>query len=252
MYTNDKDKKKREWLDVYQTSAKRKFRFYIIFICSIKNHSCENVLFFLLITNEKSIEIFNISSYIMISIYIFLILILNQIDNSSLLIVVRHIHLLTNNEEYNIQCPDNLNYLTVKLLNYSNEKCFNLYSISNRNICKNHYSPCQYHAKSIQLQCHHSYSNHVDITYQCSNTRHNLSIAINQSNPEDTIISFSIIFGIFIIIWIFICGTWFIYCYKSNPRIYRKKDTLIVHSLRLRVNPFENNHISSFRTTQFI
>jgi hypothetical protein len=108
----------------------------------------------------------------------FFILILNRIHgeylsnaDSSSFIVLRHIRLLTDNEHYRIQCPYNLNYLTLQLLNYSNENCFNLYSTSNNNICRNHHSPCQFHTKSVQLHCHHhhpSYSNHVDITYQCS------------------------------------------------------------------------------------
>ncbi len=103
----------------------------------------------------------------MMLILFFLILILNRIDSSSF-IVLRHIRLSTDNEQYYIRCPYNLNYLNLQLLNYSNENCFNLYSTSNNNDCKNHYSPCQFQAKQVQIYCqHHSYSKHVDITYQC-------------------------------------------------------------------------------------
>jgi hypothetical protein len=112
----------------------------------------------------------------MLSIVFFLIIILNCIDgkflsnpDSSTFVVLKHIRLSTDNQPYYIQCPYNLNYLTFHLLNYSNENCFNLYSTSNNNLCRNHYSPCQFHAKPVQLHCNHqhSYSNQVDITYQC-------------------------------------------------------------------------------------
>jgi hypothetical protein len=101
-------------------------------------------------------------------ILVFLILIFNRVYSTSF-IVLRHIRLPTNDEQYHIRCPYNLNYLTLQLLNYSNENCFNLYSTSNNNACKNHQSSCQFHAKPVQLHCHyHSYSKYVNITYQCS------------------------------------------------------------------------------------
>ena len=82
-------------------------------------------------------------------------------------IVLRHLRISTDNEQYYIGCPDDLNHITLRLLNYSNENCFNLHSTST--LCVNHNSPCKFHAEPVQLHCnHHSYSNHVDITYQCS------------------------------------------------------------------------------------
>jgi hypothetical protein len=110
----------------------------------------------------------------------FFILILNRINGkflsnskSTSFIVLRHIRLLTDNEQYLIRCPYNLNYLTLKLLNYSNENCFNLYLTSVNSICLKHHSPCQFHAKPIPLHCgYHLYSNHVDITYQCSQEKY--------------------------------------------------------------------------------
>jgi hypothetical protein len=112
----------------------------------------------------------------MMSLLFFFLLILNKIHGNSLsnlasssYIVLRHIRLSTDNEQYHIRCPSNLNYLTLQLLNYSNGNCFNLYSTSDNNTCRNHYSPCQFHAKPVQLYCnYHLYSNYVDITYQCS------------------------------------------------------------------------------------
>ena len=105
-----------------------------------------------------------------------LIIIINSINGkfisnsgSSSIIVLRHSRLPTDNEQYRIRCPYNLNHLTVTLLNYSNENCFDLYPISINDVCINHRSPCRFHAKSIQLNCNHRpYSHHVDVTYQCS------------------------------------------------------------------------------------
>jgi len=112
----------------------------------------------------------------MISILFFLILILNKTNGkvlsnpeSSSFIVLRHVRLATNDQYYQIRCPYNLNHLTLQLLNYSNQYCFNVYSTSNNYACKNHNSPCRFHAKSVPLRCHqNSYSTHVDMNYQCS------------------------------------------------------------------------------------
>ena len=90
-------------------------------------------------------------------------------SDSSYIIVLRHIRLSTDNEYYRIRCPYHLNHLTLTLLNYSNENCFDLYSKSINNACIEYRSPCQFLAKPVQLSCcDRSYSNHVDITYQCT------------------------------------------------------------------------------------
>jgi hypothetical protein len=110
------------------------------------------------------------------SMLFFLILILHRINGkfflnsqSSSIIVLRHIRLTTDNEYYRIRCPYNLKYLTLTLLNYSNENCFDLYTKSINEACINYQSPCRFHAKSVQLDCNNqAYSNLVDITYQCS------------------------------------------------------------------------------------
>jgi hypothetical protein len=93
-----------------------------------------------------------------------------SLTGSSSISVIRHIRLSTNNEYHRIRCPYHFNSLTVTLLNYSNDNCFDIYSTSSiRDTCEHHRSPCQFHAKSIRLLCHqHEYSSQVDITYQCS------------------------------------------------------------------------------------
>ncbi len=206
------------------------------------------------------------------SIFFFLILFLTGIHGkflfnpaSSSFIVLRHIRLSTDNEQYRIRCPYNLNHLNLQLLNYSNDDCFNLYSGSDNNHCHTQQSPCQFHAKSVQLHCnHHSYSNYVDITYQCSykNTKETYSQTIisDSSNNQDEIISLFLIgLGIVITIWIFICCIWFICCHdnedddddddddnKNPPRSYSRPN------LSLHLNPFETNRISSLRTSQSV
>ena len=90
-------------------------------------------------------------------------------SQSSSIIVVRHIRLTTDNEYYRIRCPYHLKHLTLTLLNYSNENCFDLYTKSINNACLNYRSPCRFHSKSLQLNCQNQpYSKHVDVTYQCS------------------------------------------------------------------------------------
>lgn len=87
----------------------------------------------------------------------------------SAFVLLRHVRLPTNDEQYQIRCPYSSNHLVVQLLNYSNAHCFNLYSVSGNNICQQHQSPCDFHAKSIPLRCDsHSYSEQVDVSYQCS------------------------------------------------------------------------------------
>ncbi|CAF3681783.1 unnamed protein product [Rotaria sp. Silwood1] len=226
----------------------------------------------------------------------FLILVCNQIhgkflsnSESSSFIFFRHIRLPTDDQQYSIRCPYNLNHLNIKLLNYSNEHCFNLYSTSNNNnnnnICINHHLPCQFHAKSIQLHCkHHSYSKYVDITYQClykttisSNIQHNTFTLHTFSfpiNSEESIALFLIVISIIIIFWIiFFCFCFIYYRHDDNnnnnddehdllsQQSYIKDDiidfnllsmknhSIIVDNLCLHVNPFDNNHISSLRTT---
>jgi hypothetical protein len=113
---------------------------------------------------------------IMMSKLFFFLLILHKINGkfflnsqSSSIIVLRHIRLTTDNEYYRIRCPYHLKHLTLTLLNYSSEYCFDLYTKSINEACINYRSPCRFHAKSIQLDCNNRpYSNHVDITYQCS------------------------------------------------------------------------------------
>lgn len=106
----------------------------------------------------------------------FLLLILIEVHGKLLLnsenanyTFLRNIRLSTDDQQYHIRCPYNFNFLNVKSLNYSNEKCFNLYASSNNNVCMNDHSPCRFRAKPVQLNCdYHSYSRIVDITYQCS------------------------------------------------------------------------------------
>jgi hypothetical protein len=184
--------------------------------------------------------------------------------DSSSFIVLRHIRLSTDNEQYRIRCPYNLNHLTLQLLNYSNDDCFNLYSGSNNNnnACQTQQSPCQFQAKSVQLHCnHHSYSNYVDITYQCSykhtKTTFSQSTISDSSNQDEIISLFLIGLGIVLTIWIFTCCIWFICCHdneddddddddNNSPRSYSKTN------LSLHNNPFETNRISSLRTTQSV
>ncbi|CAF0809511.1 unnamed protein product [Adineta steineri] len=224
----------------------------------------------------------------MIPILVFLILSLNEIHGkfltnpeSSSFVLLRHIRLLTNDEPYYIRCPYNLNHLTLQLLNYSNAYCSNLYSTSNNNQCQNHQSPCRLHAKRIQLHCnHHSYSNHVDVSYQCSYktvvsppirhktfTLHALSFPTNFADSEESIVLFVISFGIVITLWIFICCICFIRCrhanekcqllsYQSYPKVNhnllsKKNNSKIADNICLHVDPYESNHISSLRTIQF-
>lgn len=112
----------------------------------------------------------------MIPMLLLLMLIIHRIhgkflynSESSSIIVLRHIRLPTDNEYYRIRCPYNLNHLTLTLLNYSNGICFDLYKKSIENTCIENQSPCRFYAKSVQLSCNHlSYSDQVDITYQCS------------------------------------------------------------------------------------
>ncbi|CAF1599862.1 unnamed protein product [Adineta ricciae] len=95
---------------------------------------------------------------------------------SSSIIVLRHIRLMTDDEYYRIRCPYHLNHLTLTLLNYSNGICYDLYTKSINDGCMNYRSPCRYHAKPIQLSCNSQpYSKHVDITYQCSSSPSKLS-----------------------------------------------------------------------------
>jgi hypothetical protein len=128
----------------------------------------------------------------MLLIFFFYLLILTKINgkfflntNNSSIIVIRHIRLNTDNEYYRIRCPYNLKHLTLTLLNYSNNYCFNLYTKSIQEFCINNYqSPCRFHAKPIQLNCHNRLdSNHVDISYQCS-----MSSLITINNTTATLI----------------------------------------------------------------
>ncbi|UJR14732.1 hypothetical protein I4U23_001724 [Adineta vaga] len=204
---------------------------------------------------------------------------------SSTYVLLRHIRFLTNDEHYFIRCPYNFNHLTLQLLNYSNEFCFNLYSTSSNNACRNHQSPCQFHAKSLLLRCtHHSYSDYVDISYQCSYkmiisppvrqktfTLHALTFPTNFSDPEETIALFLISLGIVLTLWILICCICLIHCrsqrhksessqllsYRSYPKVdqnllSKKNNSNMVDNICLHVNPLESNHISSLRTTRFI
>ncbi|CAF1253522.1 unnamed protein product [Rotaria sordida] len=231
----------------------------------------------------------------MMSTLCFFILIFSRIhgkflsnSESSSFIYLRHIRLTTDDQQYRIRCPYNLNYLNIQLLNYSNENCFNLYLVSNNNICMNYHPPCQFYAKTIQLHCnHHSYSKYVDITYQCSYkaiissdtqyntfTLHSFSFPTNFSFSEESIALFLIGISIIIIFWIIIFCICFIHYHDDNDNYndddeydllsqqsYIKEDiidfnllsmknhSIIVDNLCLHVNPFENNHISSLTTT---
>ena len=219
--------------------------------------------------------------------FFFFILILNRINGkflsnskSSSFIALRHIHLSTNNEQYPIRCPYNLNYLTLKLLNYSNENCFNLYSTSSNNICLHHHSPCQFHAKPVQLHCdYYSYSNHVDITYQCSHEkyakkfyyhrtfispveqRNIITLHALPSNLDENIPIFLIGLGTVFILVFFICCIWFICigqdndkCHLLSHQSYQEESGINFNLIPnrnnfcLHVNPFETDHISTLKT----
>ncbi|CAF1209464.1 unnamed protein product [Rotaria sp. Silwood1] len=198
----------------------------------------------------------------MIPMVFFLLLIFHRINGKFLLntenssiIVLRHIRLLTDNEYYRIRCPYHLNHLTLTLLNYSNENCFNLYTKSIHDNCINNRSPCRFYAKSVQMNCKdYSYSNHVDVTYQCSFlsltssnktslSTEKLSTSSNFDNdesihstsyPSNTITLHALSFsstsfeteesiGIFLIglatvciLWLTVCCMWFIRCEHIN------------------------------------
>ncbi|CAF4579846.1 unnamed protein product, partial [Rotaria sp. Silwood2] len=168
-------------------------------------------------------------------------------SESSSFIFLRHIRLFTDDQQYRIRCPYNLNNINIQLLNYSNENCFNLYLASNNNVCINHYLPCQYHAKPVQLNCnHHSYSKYVDITYQCSYkttissdlqrntfTLETFSFPINSSKYEESIALFLIGISIIIILWIIIFCICFIHYHHNNEEYdllsqqsYTNEDTI--------------------------
>lgn len=91
-------------------------------------------------------------------------------SEGSAIIVLRHLRLITDQEFYRIRCPYRFNHLTVTLLNYSVDDCFDVYPQWKHDVCSHHRSPCRFHAKPIQLICHDElvYSSQVDITYQCS------------------------------------------------------------------------------------
>ena len=178
-------------------------------------------------------------------------------DNSAF-IVLRHIRLATDNEQYRIRCPYNFNHLTVQLLNYSTDHCFNLYSGLNHQACANQQSPCQFHAKSVQLHCdHHSYSNAVDITYQCSHKQTKITYSqpvLSDSLNQDEILSLFLVgLGIVITISIFTCCIWFICCQDNldddDDNDQQKNSS---RSLSLHLNPLESNRLSSLRTIQSV
>lgn len=207
----------------------------------------------------------------MMFIIVLLLVLLTPIDGNILFnsdspswIVLRHVHLSTDNQYHQIHCPDQFNHLTVRLFNYSNEFCFNLYSPSN--ICRTDSFPCRFQAKPIQLSCfNHSYSKYVDISYQCSSEHHFSPILISSSsspspsvNQDETLSLFLIGFGMIITIWMFFCCIWFI-CYHDDddddddeieknsqfirPRSSWKEDRM---KCSLTINPLENKSISSF------
>ncbi|CAF2764682.1 unnamed protein product [Rotaria sp. Silwood2] len=197
----------------------------------------------------------------MIPMVFLLILIFHRINGkfllnaeSSSIIVLRHIRLSTDNEYYRIRCPYHLNHLSVTLLNYSNENCYDLYKKPFHDDCVNNRSPCRFYAKPIQLKCNdRSYSNHVDVTYQCSflslissNTTSSSNEKISafsniedesihsSSHPSNTITLHALSFpsisfdteesvGIFLIglatvciLWLTVCCMWFIRCGHVN------------------------------------
>ncbi|CAF1117256.1 unnamed protein product [Rotaria sordida] len=175
-------------------------------------------------------------------------------SESSSIIVLRHIRLSTDNEYYRIRCPYNLNHLSLTLLNYSNENCFDLYTKSIHNDCVNNRSPCRFYAKSTQLNCNErSYSNHVDVTYQCSFlslissstissnneeistsseiedefihssspplhtiTLHALSFPSTSFDTEESVGIFLIGLATVCILWLTVCCMWFMRCGRIN------------------------------------
>lgn len=204
-----------------------------------------------------------------------LLLLLLPIDGKSLftsnhpsLIVLRHVHLSTDEQIHSIQCPADFHRLTFQLLNYSNEFCFNLYSPSN--ICRNNHSFCQFHAKPIQLSCHnHSVSKFVDISYQCSyeDTMYAFSSTSTSAtalppsiNQDETLSLFLIGFGLILTIWIFFCCIWFICCqddvdddddiddhdddHENHSQFSRHRSSWKKSSPT--IDPLENKSISSF------
>ena len=67
-------------------------------------------------------------------------------------VLLRHIRFPTDDQQYKIHCPYNLNHLTLQLLNYSNTYCFNLYSVY-KCMSKPRISmllPCQISSTSLQ------------------------------------------------------------------------------------------------------
>lgn len=186
-----------------------------------------------------------------ISILLFFLLIFSQThgkfvfnSQNSSIIVLRHIRLTTDNEYYRIRCPYHLKHLTLTLLNYSTDNCFDLYTKSINQACINYRSPCRFHAKTIQLDCdNRPYSNHVDITYQCSflpsismnttdednhnitslstspfdsMTLHALSFPSNSFGIEESIGIFLIGMTVVFILWLTVCCVWFIRCDRST------------------------------------
>ena len=172
---------------------------------------------------ERRVKNCSHSIHMMFRVFLFLILFNNQIhgkfffhsDNSPMSIL-RHTRLITDNQYYFIHCPYNLNYLTLQFLNYSNKNCFNLYSPSTNQTCPNHQSPCQFQAKSIQLYCnYYSYSNSVDITYQCSYKYfQKTQFSHSSTNPNEILSLILIALGLMTILGIFSCCIWFICCHQ--------------------------------------
>ena len=72
-------------------------------------------------------------------------------SESSSIIVIRHIRLMTDNEYYRIRCPYHLKHLTLTLLNYSNDHCFDLHTKSIDHHCIRYRSPCRFHANSSSI-----------------------------------------------------------------------------------------------------
>ena len=195
-------------------------------------------------------------------------------------VLLRHIRFPTDDQQYKIHCPYNLNHLTLQLLTSSNTYCFNLYSVSGINACQNHESPCYFHAKSLPLRCnHHFYSDYVDISYQCSYkyvsvpkklsiykfssrmvisppTRrrsfilHALTFPTSFSNSEETIALFLISLGTVLTLWILICCIWLIRCrgYRhqndtSQLFSYRSYPQIDQNCLSKRNNPTSTDNI---------
>lgn len=205
--------------------------------------------------------------YIIIILLLLFIPIEGNSSDSSSWIVLRHVHLSTDNQYHQIHCPDQFNHLTFRLLNYSNEVCFNLYSPSN--ICRTDSLPCRFQAKPIQLSCfNHSYSKFVDISYQCSSEHHFSPIMMSSSsspstsiNHDETLSLFLIGFGMIITIWMFFCCIWFICCHddgeddddiddptEKNSQFLRSRSSWKDERMKcsLTINPLESKSISSY------